>query len=51
MKYGIQQGRRDTILWLKCTISKEILGLNLLRNAIAAVIVFDVTSRESFEKC
>jgi hypothetical protein len=53
MKYGILQDKKDTIPLPKCTISNtNLCELTLFfRNAIAACVVFDVTNRESFEKC
>ena len=53
MRYGTLPDKKGTTLLLKCTISNTIY-VNLLfffRNAIAACVVFDVTNRESFEKC
>ncbi len=53
MRYGTQPDKKGTTHLHKCTISKCVLVDDefSFRNAIAACVVFDVTNRESFEKC
>ena len=51
MRFGILPARKDITLSPKCTISKRQLVDLLIRNAIAACVVFDVTNKDTFEKC
>ncbi len=50
MKFGIPQVKNDTDLSLKCITSKHIEKLTIHRKATVAIVVFDVTSSETFLK-
>ena len=49
-KSGIPLVKNDTDLLLKCTTSKQLKSCIIFRKAVVAIVVFDVTSQDTFEK-